>query len=330
MPVASINKVMTLLLAFEAIDKGVASLDDMVQISDRAASMGGSQVYIEAHSSYKLGDLLKSIIVSSANDSCVAVAEYLAGSEEEMVARMISRAKGLGLENTNYVNSNGLPASGHYMSAYDIAMLSCELLEYEIFFQYSKIYSDRFVHPDGRVTSLTNTNKLVKNYNGCDGVKTGFTNEARYCLSCTAKHGDTRLVAVVLGEPTINQRTNDIVELLNYGFANYKTEILIHKNDIVKEKYKVWGGAQESIDLVCKDAIHHFKKKGTEQNITHNIEFEEQINAPIEKGQKLGTVKVMDGDILIGESDIVANQSMEKAGMGLCFKKCFRFFASRS
>lgn len=330
MPVASINKIMTLLLAFEAIDKGVAGLDDMVQISDRAASMGGSQVYIEANSSYKLGDLLKSIIVSSANDSCVAVAEYLAGSEEEFVARMNARAKGLGLENTNYVNSNGLPAPGHYMCAYDIAMLSCELLQKDLFFQYSKIYSDRFIHPDGRVTSLTNTNKLVRNYNGCDGVKTGFTNEARYCLSCTAKHGDTRLVAVVLGEPTINQRTNDIVELLNYGFANYKTEILIHQNDIVKENFKIWGGAEENVDLICKDTIHHFKKKGTEQNITHSVEFEEQIYAPIEKGQKLGTIKVMDGDKLIGESEIISNKSVDKAGLGLCFKKCFRFFSFRS
>ena len=330
MQVASINKIMTLLLAFEAIENGITFLDDMVQVSSRAASMGGSQVYIEANGSYRFGDLLKSIIISSANDSSVAVAEFIAGSEEEFVARMNTRAEELGLENTHFENSSGLPSPGHYMCAYDIAMLSCELLKHDLFFTYSKIYTDRLIHPDGRVTMLTNTNKLVRNYNGCDGIKTGFTNEAKYCLSCTAKHGNTRLIAVVLKEPTISHRTNDIVELLNYGFANYSTEILIKENDIISEDYKIWGAQEETINLLCKDTISQFKRKGTKNNINQIIDFIDNIKAPIKKGQILGTITIKDGEKVLGISDIIANKSIDKANFILCLKKSFGFFSKRS
>lgn len=200
-PVASVNKVMTILLTLEAVDEGRVSLEDQVTVSPRAASMGGSQAFLDAGERYKLSELLKTVIVASANDSAVALAEHLAGTEESFVRLMNMRAEELGLTNTHYANCTGLPAQEHYTTARDVAKLSAQLDLHPIYYRYSTIWMDEIKHRGGRVTSLTNTNRLIRFYPGCDGYKTGSTNEARYCVSATAKKEGMRLIAVVLGTP---------------------------------------------------------------------------------------------------------------------------------
>ena len=213
-PVASVNKVMTILLTLEAVDEGRVSLEDQVTVSPRAASMGGSQAFLDAGERYKLSELLKTVIVASANDSAVALAEHLAGTEESFVRLMNTRAEELGLTNTHYANCTGLPAQEHYTTARDVAKLSAQLDLHPIYYRYSTIWMDEIKHRGGRVTSLTNTNRLIRFYPGCDGYKTGSTNEARYCVSATAKKEGMRLIAVVLGTPAGQTRFDEARAML--------------------------------------------------------------------------------------------------------------------
>lgn len=318
MPVASITKVMTLYLIFEAMENGLFTMDDMVTVSHNAQSMGGSQVYIEANGQYKVNDLVKSIIIASGNDACVAMSEFVAGSETAFVDRMNDKARELGLTNTHYANCTGLPAEDNYMSAHDVAVLSSLLIDHDVFFNYSKIYTDELIHPDGRKTSLTNTNRLINTYNGCDGIKTGFTNDAMYCLSATAKRGDTRLIAVVLGEPTINVRNNDIAEMFNYGFANYKTELLFAKNQIIKENLHIFGAEQIKVSAVAMDDICAFIEKENSDKVTHTITLREDICAPVSKGDIIGNIDIyMDGN-MIDSYGITVNRDVKRATFGQC------------
>ena len=218
-PVASVTKVMTILLTLEAIDGETIGKNDKVIVSPRAQSMGGSQAYLDAGSAYTVAELLKSVIIASANDSAVALAEYIAGAEEAFVARMNERAQELGLTNTHYVNCTGLPAQGHYMSARDVAKLSSELDRHPRYYEYSTVWMDEIAHKGGCKTQLTNTNRLVRFYTGCDGYKTGSTNEARYCMSATAKKDGMRLIAVVLGANAGQTRFDEARAMLEYGFA---------------------------------------------------------------------------------------------------------------
>lgn len=213
-PVASVNKVMTILLTLEALDEGRVSVQDQVTVSPRAASMGGSQAFLDAGERYPLGELLKTVIVASANDSAVAIAEHLAGAEEAFVKLMNARADELGLQNTHYVNCTGLPAPDHYTTARDVAKLSAQLDLHPLYYRYSTIWMDEIRHRGGRVTALTNTNRLVRFYPGCDGYKTGSTNEARYCISATAKKDGMRLIAVVLGTPAGQTRFDEARAML--------------------------------------------------------------------------------------------------------------------
>ena len=232
MPVASIVKLMTILLTLEQIEQEKISLDDNVVVSENAAGMGGSQVFIENGGNYKLEDLLKSVIVASANDASVAIAEYIAGSEDNFVRLMNQKAKELNLQNTNYCNCTGLPAVGQFSSARDVAIVLKNVLAYPQYYEYSTIWIDKLIHSNNRITELVNTNKLIRYYKGCDGGKTGSTNEAGYCLAATAKRGDMRLIGVVLGAENAKARFASTSDLLNYGFNNFINNKMLSKEEL--------------------------------------------------------------------------------------------------
>ncbi|MDE6274745.1 MAG: D-alanyl-D-alanine carboxypeptidase, partial [Clostridiales bacterium] len=218
LPIASMCKIMTLLLSFEAVDAGNLAYDEMITVSDRAAGMGGSQVFLQENLQYSADALMKSVAVCSANDSCVALAERIAGSESAFVDAMNARAKELGADHTLFANCTGLPKEPQYSCARDVALMLREMISHEKYFEYSKVWLEDFAHPDGRTTTITNTNKLIRFYDGCDGGKTGFTNQAGFCLAATAKRGDTRLVSVVIGADSSANRFEGTKSLLNYAF----------------------------------------------------------------------------------------------------------------
>ena len=214
-PIASMVKIMTLLLCFENADSGKFSFDDMITVSQRAASMGGSQAFLDAGSAYMAEDLVKSIVIASANDSCVAMAEHIGGSVEGFVNLMNKRADELGMQDTVFVNCTGLPAAGQFSTAKDVSKMFRELIGHKKYFEYSGVWMEDFQHPGGRVTGLTNTNKLIRQYNGCDGGKTGYTSEAMHCLAATAKRGDMRLISVVVGLTKIKNFLITVLPIMN-------------------------------------------------------------------------------------------------------------------
>lgn len=329
MPVASVNKIMTLYLVFTYIQEGRISLDDTVLVSRNAASMGGSQVYLEEGGEYRLDELLKSIIVASANDSCVALAEHASGTVEGFVIEMNNTAKALGLSDSLYENSTGLPAQNHYMSAHDIAKLSVEIMKFEEFFTYSTIWTENFQHPSGRTTLITNTNKLINYYAGCDGIKTGFTNEAMYCLSATAKKGDTRLIAVVLGEPTGSIRNNDIAEMFNYGFANYTTYVMYKKGDIVKENINIYGAKDYDCHAVADEDVCLFVDKSMQGNVTTAIDLDESLVAPLTKGDVIGQVQILVDGRYVKSYPICISRDVEKMSFWDCLAQVFDLYCNR-
>ncbi|MDE7380008.1 MAG: D-alanyl-D-alanine carboxypeptidase, partial [Clostridia bacterium] len=247
LPIASVCKVMTLTLCFDAINSGKLSLTDNITVSERAAGMGGSQVFLQQGLSYPLDDLIKSIVVCSANDSCVAVSESICGSEEAFVDLMNKRAEELGCNDTLFANCTGLPKETQYSCAKDVAIMFSNLIRNEDYFKYSKIWLEDFSHPDNRTTSITNTNKLIRKYSSCDGGKTGFTNQAGFCLASTATKNNMRLVSVVLGADSSDDRFNSAINMFNYGFANFKNAIVLDKDVNLNEKFAVDCSKKESI-----------------------------------------------------------------------------------
>lgn len=309
-PIASMVKIMTLLRAYESIASGKASLEDDVTISQRAADMGGSQAFLDAGSVHKLKNLIKTIIVASANDSCVAVAEHISGSVENFVDSMNKRAGELGLKDTNFVNCTGLPATNQYSCARDVATMMRTLISTESnYFEYSKIWMEDFVHPGGRVTGLTNTNKLIRFYQGCDGGKTGYTNEAKHCLCATAKRGETRLIAVVVGAPDSQTRFKEVSDLLNYGFGNYESKVLLAKDGL--EEIQIKSGVKEALKIAPAEQLALFGKKGeTKGELVIDLH---DVKAPVKKGDAVGYALIVapDGSVL-AKTDIVALEDIEK------------------
>ncbi len=309
-PIASMTKIMTLLCVYDGIDSGKISLDDEVTVSSRAASMGGSQVFLDANAVYKLENLVKSVIVCSANDSCVALAEHLAGSVENFVESMNAKAKELGLTATHFENCTGLPAVSQYSCAADVAKMMCNLIRHNHYFECSKIWMEDFVHPGGRVTGMTNTNKLVRFYEGCDGGKTGFTNEAMHCLCATAKRGDTRFISVVVGAPDSKTRFAEVSEMLNYGFANYESKVYLDKSSKLDDVC-VAGGKTDSVAIAPQSKLTAFGKKGGE-NYNLEIEMYGKVKAPVAEGQAVGRafLTTADGKV-VAETNLVAANSVE-------------------
>ena len=313
LPPASVTKVMTMLLICEALESGKIKEDDDVQISEVASSMGGSQIFLEPGEIQKVDTLLKSIAVASANDACVAMAEYVGGSVEEFVVLMNKRAKELGMNDTNFVNTNGLPVDNHYTSAYDIALMSKELLKHKKISKYLTTWMDEVVVGKKQAKiGISNTNKLVKHYQGATGVKTGFTQQAKYCLSASALRNNTHLIAVTLCAETSPIRFKDATNLLNYGFVNYESVKICGANDKVAT-VKFEKGEKENVDLVAKDDLSVLIKKGDKKDFTKKVQIKEDLKLPIKKNTELGVVKVYRGDELVGESKIINTEDINKA-----------------
>ncbi len=313
-PVASVTKVMTILLALEAIDDGRATLQDVVTVSKNASGMGGSQILLNTGECQTYSQLLKSVIVGSANDSAVALAEYLYGSEELFVEYMNERAVELGMTNTCYKNCTGLPAEGQYTTARDVAAVSRELFSHPLYYQYSTVWLEDFDHGDGRKTHLTNTNKLTRLYEGCDGGKTGSTDEAGYCFSATAKRGGMRLIAVVLGSTSGTKRFDSAAAMFDYGFANYRLYPVAENGTPVKGKLTVTGGDKSGVSLVLDGSLTLLIEKGSEQKIELVPSLPDLLEAPVKKGEKIGTVDVMLDGQRTASLDIITAEAVAATG----------------
>ena len=328
LPIASVTKVMTMLLIMEAVDSGKINLDDMVTVSENAMSYGGSTMFLETGEQLTVNDMMQGIAVASANDGCVAMAEHLAGSESAFVDMMNEKAKKLGMENTHFMNTNGLDEDDHYSSARDVAIMSRELMKHETIFNYTSIWMDTL---RGGKFQLANTNKLIRFYDGANGLKTGSTSKALCCLSAAAKRNDMQLIAVVLGAPTSAERFASAKSLLDYGFANYAVNTQITAGDEV-QKIAVEKGVDKEVDVVAGDSCSTLVKKGQEDNITKEIKIDEAITAPIEAGQKIGTMTISRDGEVIADIGLNASSAVEKKGTGLIIKDFFAtiFFGSNN
>lgn len=329
-PLASVTKVMTLLLIFEAIDTGKLSYQDIVTVSDHAASMGGSQVFLEVGEQQTVDDLLKCIIISSANDASVAMAEHIAGSEEAFVKKMNEKAKKLGMNHTNFINCCGLDVNGHVSCAKDIALMSKELTtKHPDVFRYTKIWMDEITHKTRKgetAFGLSNTNKLIRQYNGATGLKTGSTSSAKFCLSATATRNDINLIAVVMASPDSKQRIKDASTLLDYGFANCslytdKTPASLLKSIPIKNGVKkdIAFSTPKTFSYTCTTNI----KK---EDIKKQVALKNNLKAPIKKGTTLGRIEYTLNEKIIGTLPITAAESMKKITYPILFSRTMKKF----
>lgn len=294
-PIASMTKIMTLLCVYDALDDNKISLDDQVCVSERAASMGGSQVFLEQGGTYTVNNLIKSVVVCSANDSCVALAEHVSGSVESFVKTMNEKCAELGLVDTHFDNCTGLPAVSQYSCAKDVSVMLRNLVKHPHYFSCSRIWMEDFAHPGGRVTGMTNTNKLVRFYQGCDGGKTGFTSEAGHCLAATAVRNGMRVFAVVVGATDSKTRFKEVSDMFNYAFANYEQKVYLADNEKVGA-IDVVGGKAKSAEVVSDGQLTFFGKKG-QSACTVTVEQLDHIQAPVRKGDIIGTARLLrDGE----------------------------------
>lgn len=326
---ASITKIMTMLLIFEALDEGKIKLTDEVTVSEHAASLGGSQVYLEPGEIQTVDDMIKCIAIASANDASVAMAEFIAGTEEEFIRRMNERAKELGMNNTNFINSYGLDADGHYSSALDIALMSKELItKFPQVKDYSTIWMDKIIHKTRKGESefgLTNTNRLVRFYDGITGLKTGSTGLAKYCLSATANRNGMDLIAVIMAAPSTKQRFNEAAKLLDYGFANtslYKDD----NSDLVVTPVPVKKGVKEEVTYRPSGEFSYLCNRDTNpEDISKEVRLVEEITAPIKENDLVGKVIYSVNNKEIGSLDLVAAETILEAKyidrLGQVFKK---------
>ncbi len=317
LPIASVTKVISTLLVMEALDSGKITLSDEVTVSEHAASMGGSQIFLEAGETMSVEDLLKSVIVVSANDATVALGEYINGSEESFIAAMNARAKELGCENSNFVNTNGLPEENHYSCAYDIALITRELMKHEKVFEYTGIWMDTIRNGS---FGLANTNKLIRFYKGATGMKTGFTSEAKYCLSGTAKRDNMQLIAIVLGAETSDLRFSAAKSMFDYGFANYS----ITTPELPPlENIKVERGVAESVPLTA-EPTDILIDKGDNAKIEPKTMLKESLQAPIEKGTDAGYIAYMKNGTEIARAKVVTAESVDKVSYSSLLGEIFK------
>lgn len=318
LPPASVTKVMTMLLIMEAIDRGQMTLEDNVTVSEKAASMGGSQMYMEPGEQQKLETLMMGIAIASANDACVAAAEYHSGTVEIFVENMNKRAAELGMVDTNFVNTNGLPVANHYTSAYDIALMSKELLKHTKIQDWFNIWMTNITVglPGKKQTELglTNTNRMIRTYPGATGIKTGFTQEAGYCLSASAKKGDLELIAVIMGCPTSKLRFAEASKLLDYGFANYDSVKLAEKGEPMG-MVTIEKGTPNMVNAVAPENISVLVKKGEKDTIRGELVFKDTISAPITQGDQVGELVIYKKDTEISRYPVVAEENVKKANL---------------
>ncbi len=312
LPIASMCKIMTLLLAFEEIDSGNMSVDDSVVISDTAAGMGGSQVFLEANASYSVGELIKSIAVASANDASVAIAERICGSEDLFVDKMNSKAQELGMNNTVFVNCTGLPKAGQFSCAKDVSVMFSELLTYSGYYHYSKIWMDEVCHPNNRKTEISNTNKLIKFYEGCDGGKTGYTSEAGHCLAASAVRNGMRLVSVVISAPDSKTRFKDVSNMFNYGFANYTNKQIIDNRKPLDFSVEISGGKIDKVSVYAERPVYIFSRKDDKRSIEVEFKPNDLNKAPIYEGDILGKISLYENCKEIAIINVLSAENVAK------------------
>ena len=319
---ASMTKTMTLLLIMEAVEEGKINLDDNISISTNASSMGGSQVFLDPNTEMKAEELIKSIAIASANDSAVAMAEAISGTTANFVSRMNSRAKELGCKNTNFKNVHGLDEEGHYSTAYDMSLIARELLKHEQILKYTSTYEAYLNKPNGTSTWMVNTNKLIKYYTGLDGLKTGFTKTAGYCLTSTAKRNDMRLISVVMKEPSSQVRNSETISLLNYGFSNYKIKTIL-KKDQKLGTIEVQNGKKELADITILEDATNLELINDNKEYSFNI-VTDKVKAPLKKGDKVGTLELTEQGTVIKRLNITVKENIPKANIWDLYKRNFK------
>ena len=315
LPPASMTKLASMLIIMVYIDSGKIALTDQVTISEAAASMGGSQVFLEAGEVYTVEQLLKGIAIASGNDAVVAMSEKIAGTEQAFVDIVNKRLKEIGANNTVFLNAHGLDTEGHVSTARDMATIALELLKHPKILEFTSIYEEYLEKNDGSKTWLVNTNKLIRFYNGVDGLKTGFTSNAGYCLTATAKKGDLRLISVVMGEDTTENRSSDTVKLLNYGFNTFKLNT-IKLNTEVLGKVRVDGGKQDYAEVVLvNNATELLKISEENKEYTFNIKID-KVKAPVKPKDIIGTAEIIDNEgNIVDEVDVTVKESILKANL---------------
>ncbi|WP_413309044.1 D-alanyl-D-alanine carboxypeptidase family protein [Bacillus sp. 1P10SD] len=326
LPPASMTKVMTMLLIMEAIDKGKLTWNEKIRASEYAASMGGSQIFLEPGEEMTTKEMLRGIAIGSGNDASVAMAERIAGSEEAFVDMMNDKAKELGLKHTFFKNTTGLPVSGHYSTAADMAIMAKELLKYEDITKFTGMYEAYLRENTDKKFWLVNTNKLVRFYPGVDGLKTGFTAEAKYCLTATAQKDGMRVIAVVFGAPTSKERNAQVTKMLDYAFSQYKTHPMFKRNQIIGEA-KISKGKDKTVEAVTSEPLSLLTKKGEKtENVKQKVVMAKNLKAPIAKGDQVGTIQLIKDGKVILESPIVAKKAVKEAGWWTLYKRSFGMF----
>ncbi len=309
--VASLTKMMAQLLILEAVEKGNLNWDEKITTSANASGYGGTQIYLKTGEVMTARDLMKGISMASANDATVVLAERIAGSEEKFVEMMNKKAQELGLKNTNFVNPTGLDEDNHYSSSYDLAKIAIELMKHEEIFKFSSLYEDYLRQDSQNKFWLVNTNKLVRLYEGCDGLKTGFTDNAGYTMAVTAKRNNMRLLSIVLGESVSKVRNKEIEELLDYGFNLYKVDIIRKKGEVI-DKLKLKKASLNNVNIVLENDITILLKK-SEQNKPYKEKIKlDNINLPLKKNSKVGTLELYDNEIKIGSYNLVVDKDIKK------------------
>lgn len=322
---ASMTKIMSMILIMEEIEKGKLKWNDVLVTSEYAASMGGSQIFLQPNEKMSVTDLFKAVAVGSANDATVVFAEKIAGTEDKFVELMNKKAKELGLKDTNFKNAVGLDEANHYSSAYDMAFMARYLVKYDQIFKYTTIYEDYLRQNTNNKFWLVNTNKLIKTYDGVDGLKTGYTNEAGYCLTATAKKDNLRLIGTIMGSSTSKSRNSNMSALLNYGYNMYSVQLEFKKGDVVTKK-KSNKLDDEIIEIVAKEDAGVLVQKG-EENKAINYEIDlDKFKLPIKKGQKIGTLKLKENNKVVSTIDLTVNKDIKKANLFKIYKRTLKQF----
>ncbi|MCQ2010049.1 D-alanyl-D-alanine carboxypeptidase [Sporolactobacillus sp. STSJ-5] len=321
LPPASMTKVMTLLLIFKALENHQISLKDKVNVSEHAASMGGSQVFLEPGESMTVDEMLRAICIASANDASVAMAEHISGSEKAFVAQMNKEAKKLGMTHTHFVNPTGLPTDNHYTTAHDMAVMARALLMYPQVLHYTSKYEDYLRENTDKKFWLVNTNKLIKTYPGADGLKTGFTNQAKYCLTATAKRNGMRVVAVVMGAPSPKERNKEIAGLMDHAFAAYVTKPLLDQNKTVAMA-KVNKGDHAQVPIVTQHpAVLLLKKGESTKGLKKSVKIDKSLQAPLKSGTVVGHFIVKKKGKVISQTPLMVKDNVKRASWWQLFKR---------
>lgn len=327
LPPASMTKIMTLLLIMEDIDNGIINMDDMVTISSNAANMGGSQVFLQEGMQIKVSELIKSVAIASGNDAAVALAEFTSGSTSSFVDRMNQKVSDLGLSNTHFDNVHGLDSETHYSTAHDMAIIASNLIKHTEILEYTSLYEDYLNKPDGTKTWLVNTNKLVRYYDGIDGLKTGYTGNALYCLTATGVRNNIRLLSVVMGSDTSEHRSNDTISMLNYGFNNYRINKVVDKGQVIDNKI-VYKGNIDNVDIITTDEVNDLIKVNEKKEYNYKIDINKLV-APVKYGDVIGSMEIIDNNGNgIKKIDLTVAQDINKQNLGNIFYKLFKKFVS--